>query len=200
MQSSKALSIKPADIIVIVALLWVVGGTYFIAFRLANGLHDKMTTLHKDQAQETALRVKEKNLSELATAFSEHQTELDRLKVAYPNEEQAAEAMIEIQTMAAQAGVTVSSLTPSHGSADALPVAVAVTGSYQNINSFLHGLYANLRPVVVQNVSIAGGATDTTGAPAANSSSNLTATVSLSLSYNSSATSTAAPTATVNSK
>jgi len=127
MQSSKALSIKPADIIVIVALLWVVGGTYFIAFRLANGLHDKMTTLHKDQAQETALRVKEKNLSELATAFSEHQTELDRLKVAYPNEEQAAEAMIEIQTMAAQAGVTVSSLTPSHGSADALPVHIKIS-------------------------------------------------------------------------
>lgn len=151
------LSLKPATIIILVAFVLVLGGTILIAKPQAEKLNNQIVTRKQKEVVAKQLEEKYKALVTLANELGSKTEEINRLSIAYPSEEQVVEALVQSQTMAAQAGVTIVSLTPSRGKAGGVPIAMNVRGTYQAVSSLLRELNNNLRPTIIRSLNIIAG-------------------------------------------
>lgn len=155
--SKLKLSLKPTTIIILVAFVLVLGGTILIAKPQAEKLNNQIVTRKQKEVEAKQLEEKYKALVTLANELGSKTEEINRLSIAYPGEEQVVEALVQSQTMAGQAGVTIVSLAPSRGKAGGVPIAMNVKGTYQAVSSLLRELNNNLRPTIIRSLNIVAG-------------------------------------------
>lgn len=178
-------SLKPQDLVVVIALLVVGAVTYFLALPQATALKAKSTELKAKQAQVKGLNQQVADLTSLGDRLATYDTDIDRLATAYPKDEQAVEALIQAQTMTEQASVSAGTLSPGKGKSGSLPMNLTVTGSYESVSRFIRQLNDNLRPVLVESVALTAA-----GEKAGN---GVTASVVTSFAYDGAATTAAVP-------
>jgi Tfp pilus assembly protein PilO len=150
-------ALKPTDIIILAAVVWVGAATYFIALPQAKRLQANTTTLKTKEAEAEQLERRVETLTILKDQIAEHQEDVKNLAIAYPSEEQQVEALIQAQTMAEHAGLAISDLTPSKGHTGIMPMALNLRGSYQAINTMLKEFYNNVRPAIVRSFTATAG-------------------------------------------
>lgn len=156
------------ELVVALAVLIVIGVTYWLALPQARTLTAVTSELKGKEAEQAKLEQKYNSLTQLASVFASHQEDIDRLTIAYPTEEQSVEAMIAAQAMAERSGVSVVDITPSTAKGNALPVVMNVTSTYGAFSSLLREFYNNLRPVAINSLTISAGSENTKGLVSAN--------------------------------
>ncbi len=171
---SFAFHIKPATIVILACIVWVVLGTYLVGLPFSEKLAVKTAELSQKEQEADRLAQRKEALSSLETKLAKYDTELQRLFVAYPTDEQVVEAMIQLQGMADRAGVAVADMKPAKSQVNGLPVNLTTTGSYENTIKLLKEFELNLRPVKVEAFSFA---------KATDQSDNVTGTFQLSLGF-----------------
>lgn len=124
---------------------------------------------HKAHAATVAkianLQTQEGQLRALVKQIPADNARFVQLEAAFPNNPQLDQALNLFQQAAAQSGVTISTLAPAPASSGAakagepsIGVQMSVRGNPAQVTSFLAALAALPRTVVVDSVSIAGGA------------------------------------------
>ena len=150
---SFALHIKPATIVIFVCIVWVVLGTYLIGMPASQSLAAKTAELTEKEQEAERLSQRKTALGSLETKLTRYDSELQRLFVAYPTDEQIVEAMVQLQGMADRSGVVVADMKPARAQVNGLPVNLTTTGSYENTTKLLKEFELNLRPVKVESFS-----------------------------------------------
>ncbi len=149
------LNIKPQTLVVLLAVVITIGLVYFLAWPLAGEVKLKTEQLGTKKAEAAALEQRRDELRDFTDQLPNYQADIDRLVIAYPNEPQIAEALIQAETMAGRSGLTILSLAPGRANDKELPINFVIKGSYQSLAGFLQELNFNLRPVVVHSVQMA---------------------------------------------
>ena len=187
--TSAQLHLKPNNIIVLVALVVVVAGTYFIAKPQSDRLQQATQSLKLKQYEVDRLTKQKKTLEDLALQLPQYQEEVNKLAIAYPIDEQAIEALIQTKTIADRSSIAVTDIAPSKGTAGLLPVTLSTRGSYESFTTFFRELYANLRPTIVKSINFTSNAEADKG--------NLTGSLTLNFAYDGTASVTPTPSASL---
>lgn len=157
MANAKKPTIKVQDLISLVAIMAAAAITYFLALPQATTLRAKASQLQEKTAQVKQLNQQVADLEDLTTRLPQLQSELSRLSLAYPRDPQVVEAMIQAQAIAERAGVKINSISPAKPKGTSLPITLNVEGSYQALGNLLREFDSNLRPALVQSVSLVAG-------------------------------------------
>jgi Tfp pilus assembly protein PilO len=143
-------------------------------------LQAKQTALETTQSQLTS---KLASLKKAQTHQMQRQQVLDSYNAQIPSTADMASFINDVNTLAADTNVTLSSLTPtppaaSQGvSVSTITVTIKISAPYSNTVAFLQGLYSLPRLVIVDGVSI-GGASAGTGGTTAGTGSTSSASAS----------------------
>lgn len=151
--AKSGLSVKPMDLVVIGAVVLVIAGTYAFVLPASQRLQETTAIRKTKQAERDRLQAQVDGLKQLAQSLPQYTREINLLNVAFPPEPQTAEAMIQTQTMAERAGLSVLSLSPSQPKAGSLPVTANVRGSFQALDNFFKELNSNLRPTIIKTMT-----------------------------------------------
>lgn len=152
------LSIKPAEAIVGFAVIIIAGLTYFVAGNQASQLKTKHQELQQKQLELSQLEQKRTELTSVANQMETYKTDAELLKIAYPTDEAAVEALIQTETITQRAGVKTGNLAPGAGQAGKLIINLNTTSNYDSFIKLLSELQNNLRPVLVSSISLSAGA------------------------------------------
>jgi len=141
-------------------LLALVGAVVVYLFGFSRGLESMATASQEranNQAKIDALKQKLTDLKTLQEEFAQAQPLVDSLTVAMPADEQFAEVVAMVETMAARAGLLLETIQPASPTVDGLPLSITVRGSYGGILTFIEILEKNVRPFKIGPINIAGG-------------------------------------------
>lgn len=145
------------------ALLAIVGTVVLYLYGFSRGI-TQVTQASQERANNQAtigaLQKKLSDLKNLQQQFATAQERVNALSVAMPAEKQIAEVVAMFETMAARAGVILENLQPSPPTADGLPMAVTIRGSYNGVLSFVEIMEKNVRPFLIGPINISGGETE----------------------------------------
>jgi Tfp pilus assembly protein PilO len=155
--NKNAIGMKPADALLIVAVLLILGVTYYVTIPQAKKLQGQRQQVVAKEAELAQLKKRIDTLNVLQPQLASRKTEVDKLTIAFPSEEQAAEALIQSKTMIEEAGLSIASLAPTKGVNGSLPVNMVLKGSFQALDTLLRGFKTNLRPIIVKNYTAAAG-------------------------------------------
>lgn len=154
------IKIKPQTIVITLSVLITVSLTYFVAMPQATKLAVRTAELTTKKEQARQLEERRNSLLKLTDKLPGYAADIERLALAYPQEEQTVEALIQAQAIIERSGLTIDSLAPSKTNIGALQVSMVLKGSYESLINLLRELDSNLRPVIINNLSVQAGASD----------------------------------------
>lgn len=103
------------------------------------------------------LKAGEKYISDTDIAYKKlvaNQEAVALLNTASPTSPDVAGAMTQLDSMVSDSGLTLNTLSPSQSDTGATKVNILVSGAYENLQKFLTSLENNLRPFLIDNVTI----------------------------------------------
>lgn len=171
------ISIKPQSIIIAIAAAVTIATTYFVAIPQASRLSNLTTELTVKKEQSRLLNNRRDSLQTLTFKLPGYAADIERLALAYPQEEQTVEALIQAQAMIERSGMAVESLAPTKSEERGLQMTMVLKGSYESLISLLRELDDNLRPVIIDNITVQAAANE-------KEVGILTATLNTSFTYN----------------
>lgn len=116
-------------------------------------LNTQIAAVNKDSIN---LQEKTSNLKILQSKFARASSDVELLKVALPADEQMAEIIQQLQTLASKSGMLVKSIRPSIGPvSDETLLAVSLEGTFSNLVTFSENLEKNVRPANIKSVNMA---------------------------------------------
>lgn len=163
-----SLLIFAATVIVLAGYSWVIIPKMGQARTLAGQINDQKT-------QAAVLRTKYQMVQAVSAALAKDTSKSQLLTLAVPPDADLTGIFIALDNLAASAKVTLSAITPDQSSSKTgVKVTIAASGDYANLKSFLNGLNANLRPVILETATISSSSTSSTStnSPANNASSD----------------------------
>jgi Tfp pilus assembly protein PilO len=156
-------SFKPQTLITVVALILVVVITYVLALPQSNNLKKNRATLAAKQAEEKALTEKIDSLTALGEKLPQYEGEINKLIVAFPQEPQQVEALIQAKVVAEKAGLTAAGLVPGVAAAGNLPIAMSLQGGADRLITLFKEINENLRPIKIDTISLLSGSKESNG-------------------------------------
>jgi len=146
-------------------------GLWFVALwkpqQAQIGKAEKRAAAAEQQANDLGLQVS--RLQDLKSRTALQQSQLERLRVAIPDQPNLAEFILDANQVATKAGIDFLSITPAQpaagtptsGAAGAAPASVhlsmTITGGYYQVVDFLNRVEAMPRIVVLDNVALTAG-------------------------------------------
>jgi Tfp pilus assembly protein PilO len=152
--TKKANSVSPADAVAVISIALVIGISYWFFMPQLKRLEQHKAAAQVKAAEAKQLQERYTALVSLTDELPQAKTQLDLLTIAYPKEQQTAEAMIQLQSMAGRSGLAISSLVPSQARDGVLSVTGSYKGTYGSYLTFLKALSGNVRPATVRNLTV----------------------------------------------
>ncbi|RJQ13820.1 hypothetical protein C4553_02125 [Candidatus Parcubacteria bacterium] len=138
-----------SPIVLIVLILILAGMIFFMTMPLYRNVRSLKAQLEQqEQALENAQNLADV-LDQLSRQFGSQISELSKVEVAVPKEDDLPRLLVEITTLASQNGLSVSEVSfgekKQGQGVNFIPIALKASGNYLNLKSFLIATEQNLR-------------------------------------------------------
>lgn len=153
---------KDQSAIIALIVIIILAVFFFGVYRQINTLHAKKVQVVAKTNEESALSKNITSLQSLSTQLSTNGSDLANLKTAFPDSAKPEEIIVMLNSMATTSGVNITNIQPDQQQgniASTLPAAnvtVTVSGDYSAQKKFSGALTNNMRPVLVNSVSLVG--------------------------------------------
>lgn len=148
------LSLKPTDLVVVggVILVWILG--YVLFKPQITQLQGSLTTESIKAQEASQLHERYTNLQSAVSLLPQYSKQIDLLSAAFPNEEQSAQALVQLQTMADRSGLALNNVSPAQSKSGVVSVTAVFKGSYQSYQNLMKEINNNVRPITIRSMSL----------------------------------------------
>lgn len=139
------------------AAVIVLAQILLIALPLSGKIRNVNAKIEAANKNQTAAQQTLVTLKQLQSAQASGAADFSRLKLALPSNPELQDIYITLDSIASRTAVSILSVTPNPASANAIPVVLAIKGSYESMVEFMDALNRNIRPIDIASVGFATG-------------------------------------------
>ena len=154
-------------VLIVGAVTWLFTKPTIVSVRTARAESQENRRLTREA------EVQVERLTKLKSGIESTQSAAEELNLAFPRESQLPEVLVQLEAIASESQMKINSFSvdtaPKPGG---VPISISTSGSFEQLQSFLALLESSRRPIIVQSISLSGGA-----------EGNLTTTFTLEMLY-----------------
>lgn len=144
------------SMIVLVSVIIIGAVAYFLinpAISQIRSLNIKLSARGEEISQ---MEAKLATLNSLETQFNQVQDQVKKLGLAAPSNDQIAEILVQLETIASDSGLTLASVQPiKESNQAAVSVNANLQGNYSGLIDFIKASEKNIRPINIKSINLA---------------------------------------------
>lgn len=164
---------KTSPILVVICVLVVGAVTWFWTKPTITTVRAARAESQENRRLTQEAEAQVERLTKLKSGIESTRGAAAELNLAFPRDSQLPEVLVQLEVIAAESQMKINSLSvdtaPKPGG---VPISISTSGTFEQLQSFLALIESSRRPIIVQSISLSGGA-----------EGNLTTTFTLEMLY-----------------